>query len=85
MTSLFDAIKEEIPVELWKLIYGVLNGNPEAVCEIILRKIKDNMFNNNIVEDLSEAKIILIRLISNLFWLAESDYISKDVLTQVIW
>ena len=85
MTSLFDAIKEEILVELWKLIYGVLNGNPEAVCEIILRKIKDNMFNNNIVEDLSEAKIILIRLISNLFWLEESDYISKDVLTQVIW
>lgn len=84
MIPLFEAIKEDVPISTSKSMIGVLHGKPDAVCDVIIDKISDNMYNNGIIEDLTEARQILIKLVTNLFYVAESDSINKRILSNII-
>ena len=81
---LFEALKDEIPIDLWKSILNILKGNSEAVCDVILRSIRMDKSGNVIFEDLTEVETKLKLLLSNLFQLTESDHIDKEILSEIL-
>lgn len=81
---LFEALKDEIPIDLSKTIHSILNGSSEAVSDVILRTIRKDKYGKVLFEDLTGAEIKLKQLLADLFQLTESDHIDREILLDVL-
>lgn len=81
---LFEALKDEIPIDLSKTIHSILNGSSEAVSDIILKTIRKDKYGKVLFDDLTGAEIKLKQLLSDLFQLTESDHIDREILLDVL-
>ena len=81
---LFEAIKDEVPLDLSESIYKLLNGEIDALWDIILRNIYQFKVGMQFNFDNSDIQSNLKRILRNIIELTSSNYIDKEVLTKVI-
>ena len=78
LTALFDAISDQISVDLCRSIWKVLNGNSDEIGYIIIRQIRNILPDHNLFEESSKSKEKLQLVLARLFsWTEGSNTLFK--------
>ena len=83
LAALFDAISDHISIDLCRSISKLLNGDSDAIVEIIIRQIRNITRNSNILEENLTLKEKLQLLVKKLFSWTEGSTINSEILASI--